>query len=47
MTTCPKCGQEVEPEVLLGRRRRVTWTRPHIKPGPAVCWAILKFQETK
>lgn len=45
---CPKCGQEVDTEVLRGRRRIVTTTKVHVKPGPAavVCHAILKTQET-
>ena len=41
---CPKCGQRVATEVIHGRSRKVTTTVVHIKPGPAVCHAILKTE---
>lgn len=41
---CPKCGQQVETELLRGRVRWVTWTGVHIQNG-RVCWAILKTKE--
>lgn len=44
---CPKCGAEVDTEVLRGRVRWVTATITHVKPGTRtqVCVAVLKEEE--